>query len=98
MSELRIHPDVVAGLPPGWKKTDPRLLGWTSSIIVPSNAFAILNGLTWVAVSSTGVVTMQGQPITREHFEALAYLQSLAPTPGAGGEATTPRSWRRRRS
>ncbi len=77
-------------LPLGWTITTPSALKWTSQIIVQSDAFAIRDGLNWVAVSPTGVVTMQGKPIASEHFEALAHLQSSTPSGVEGGSPAGP--------
>ncbi len=89
---LTIHPSAPAELPAGWRLTSTERLGW-ASFVPASDRVVFLDGITWVALCSTGTTTMSGNPITREHFEALAYLQSLTSMVGAeGGVAQYPGS------
>lgn len=61
-------------LPKGWTLKDPRNIGWTSEIILGSDAFAIKNGTNWVAVGRSGVTTMSGSPVTNDHIDVAVAL------------------------
>jgi hypothetical protein len=74
----------MAELPQGWRLTTFRKLGWSDVLGLDDDALAFKGGTTWVSLRSTGLVTMQGNPISEEHHQALAYLKSLAPS-GAKG-------------
>lgn len=66
-----------ANLPPGWTVTSVQAQGWLADTLLPNDKLALRDGLNWVALGTTGIVTMQGKPITHEHFQALGHLMGL---------------------
>jgi hypothetical protein len=68
---------VTMKLPHGWDFRTAASMKWTSEILVQTDMMAFKNGTTWVAMGDTGTTTMQGNPITPEHFQAMAALAEL---------------------
>lgn len=65
----------VTDIPNGWSHVDFKAKGWTADFVSDAALAVWKDGNTWVAMTKTGLTTMQGCPIGPEHLQAASYLR-----------------------